>query len=307
MSVGEIPPACGPVRGCDGLLPGPQGSLQLIFALGGHARLSQAGETLQLRPLDWAPCGSGPCELTLSAGAEALVMILPDARPAPGRGGVRNAANGVGSVLLTCIRAALQASPGLAPQARAELGQSLQDLGRLAIQENAPPGERRSRRSIMRERVKAFVRNRLHDSTLSIDDIARAFNCTKRYLHKVFADDERSLNQYIWDLRLERCGQDLANPELAGRSITEIAFAWGFRSTPHFSRAFRQRFSTSPSLYRALVNGEARAVAPAAAPVKAAVGNGADAVVGPVAPLAAASRAPSPRLGAAQALSDFPI
>ncbi len=102
----------------------------------------------------------------------------------------------------------------------------------------------------MRDRVKTFVRHHLHDSSLSIDDIAQTFNCTKRYLHKVFSEDERSLNQYIWDLRLERCSKDLANAELRERSITEIAFIWGFRSSPHFSRVFRQRYGASPSVYR---------------------------------------------------------
>jgi AraC-like DNA-binding protein len=102
----------------------------------------------------------------------------------------------------------------------------------------------------MRERVKAFVRQRLRDSSLSIDDIAQTFNCTKRYLHKVFSEDERSLNQYIWELRLDRCSQDLASAELLDCSITRIAYLWGFRSPTHFSRVFRQRFGVSPSAYR---------------------------------------------------------
>lgn len=290
----------------DGLESLGEERTHLVFVLKGELEAAPAGPGRPLGALDWCLRGAGPLKLRSAAGADVLILSLPGCPPTGVPGAVRSAAAGMGKVLLACIHSALQTAAELAPQARLELGRSLHDLATQAMREGVA-GERRSRREVMRERVKAFVRNNLHDSSLSIDDIAQAFNCTKRYLHKVFSGDERSLNQYIWDLRLERCGQDLANPELAGRSITEIAFAWGFRSTPHFSRAFRQRFSTSPSLYRALVNGEARAVAPAAAPVKAAVGNGADAVVGPVAPLAAASRAPSPRLGAAQALSDFPI
>ncbi|MET0293186.1 MAG: helix-turn-helix domain-containing protein [Steroidobacteraceae bacterium] len=181
---------------------------------------------------------------------DAVILTIPGTAPAGTEPVIRCSSSGVANILLTCIRSALLVADDLTPQARIELGRSLDDLARLALRERLAPAQRLSRRSVMRERVKSFVRNHLHDTNLTIDDIATTFNCTKRYLHKVFSEDQRSLNQYIWDLRLERCSQDLANAELNRRSITEIAFIWGFRSSPHFSRAFRQRYGASPSVYR---------------------------------------------------------
>lgn len=42
----------------------------------------------------------------------------------------------------------------------------------------------------------------------------------------------------------------LADAASAGRSITEIAYAAGFSDAAHFSRAFQQRFGTTPRAYR---------------------------------------------------------
>lgn len=231
----------------------PQGdrdSLQLVFVLNGDLCMGHRGLQLHMDPSSWGIFGPDHVVLSASEDADVLVMTIAGTMPVAVYEAVQCATSGVGSVLLTCMKSALQVSADLTSQARAELGHALDDLARLAIRERAAPAGRLPRRSLMRERVKAFVRHHLHDSNLSIDDIAQTFHCTKRYLHKVFSEDERSLNQYIWDLRLDRCSQDLANPGLHERSITEIAFIWGFRSPPHFSRAFRQRFGASPSAWR---------------------------------------------------------
>jgi len=51
--------------------------------------------------------------------------------------------------------------------------------------------------------------------------------------------------------RLDATRRDLCDPALAARSISEIAFAWGFNDAAHFSRAFRARFGRSPRELRA--------------------------------------------------------
>ncbi len=241
--------------------PDDRNALQLLFVLDGDVFLGPGGLQRQLGALDWSVC-SGALRISASDHAHAVILTIPGWPHAP-RDAVHAAASGVGNVLLTCIRSALRVADDLTAQARGELGNSLQDLARLAIRERTAPAHRLSGRGVMRERVKAFVRRHLRDSPLSIDDIAHNFNCTKRYLHKVFSEDERSLNEYIWDMRLERCSHDLANADLLQRSITEIAFVWGFRSSPHFSRVFRQRFGASPSVYRSrhLRGGTARITA----------------------------------------------
>ena len=51
--------------------------------------------------------------------------------------------------------------------------------------------------------------------------------------------------------RVERCADDLRDPGQAHRPITDICFSWGFNSTSHFSRLFKERFGVTPRGYRA--------------------------------------------------------
>jgi AraC-like DNA-binding protein len=112
-----------------------------------------------------------------------------------------------------------------------------------------------SLREMTRDRVKRFIDVNLDDPHLSLDRVAAAIGCSKRYLHKLFDGEADTLNVYIWQRRLERIRQDLADPALTDRSITEIAFGRGFSSSTHFSRSFRENCGVSPRVYRLLMQG----------------------------------------------------
>jgi AraC-like DNA-binding protein len=111
-----------------------------------------------------------------------------------------------------------------------------------------------ARRETTRDRVKAFIYTNLQDPMLSLDRVAAAVGCSKRNLHKMFALEDETLNTHIWNCRLDRIRHDLANPALLQQSITEIAFAWGFNSSTHFSRSFRERYGVAPRAYRTMVH-----------------------------------------------------
>ena len=112
----------------------------------------------------------------------------------------------------------------------------------------------------MRDRIKAYIERNLRDPGLSIDQIADAFQCSKRNLHKAFSHDGATISDHIWRLRLERCRNDLLSPSCAWKSITEIAFSWGFNSSTHFSKAFKEAFGMPPRLYRLTEGGSNRAL-----------------------------------------------
>jgi AraC-like DNA-binding protein len=100
--------------------------------------------------------------------------------------------------------------------------------------------------SMLKMRVGQYLQAHLSDPDLSIQRIADALRCSKRYLHRVFEDDAVSLERQIWNQRLERCHSALAHETNANRSAAEIGFAWGFRSSAHFSRLFKQHYGITP-------------------------------------------------------------
>ncbi len=66
----------------------------------------------------------------------------------------------------------------------------------------------------------------------------------------IFASGNETVSAYILRRRLEECARQMADPTWNGHSITEIAFAWGFNSAPHFTRSFRDRYGVAPREYR---------------------------------------------------------
>jgi AraC-like DNA-binding protein len=116
------------------------------------------------------------------------------------------------------------------------------------------PGAEGGRSSNLRDfhiaRIKAFVRERLRDPALSVALVAAAMQLSPDYVGKLFAGEPMPLSRLIWQWRLEACSRELADPRSAARSVSDIAFAWGFSDSAHFSRRFRQHFGMAPKEWR---------------------------------------------------------
>ena len=96
-----------------------------------------------------------------------------------------------------------------------------------------------------------FIDARITEPTLGPAEVASAVGISVRHLHRVLSATGNTMGDYIRGRRLERCRSDLANPRFREKSITEIAFFWGFSDAAHFSHSFRKRFGVSPRFFRA--------------------------------------------------------
>jgi len=112
-------------------------------------------------------------------------------------------------------------------------------------------GDTASATAVHRIRVIDYVESHLSDPCLTPASIAAALRISRRYLHRVWrAEDGESLARYVLRRRLEECARALGDPLHSQRSITAIAFDWGFVGMPHFCSAFRQHYGRSPSEHR---------------------------------------------------------
>lgn len=103
-----------------------------------------------------------------------------------------------------------------------------------------------------RKRVLAYMRQNFEREDLDAAAIADAVRVSVSYLHRLFRSSGMSVREHLQEMRLDHANQMLTSGRHAGRSITEVAFACGFRSSQEFSRSFRQRFACSPSEARRL-------------------------------------------------------
>ncbi len=224
---------------------------KVILQTAGESVYEQRGERVTLSAGDGLVYDvSQPHAITSTEDTEHFVVIIPHDLVV-GRG-VRldrlsaqrfSTRTGVGRLVADLIHSTFGELATISPACEDELAASLLNLVFLPL-----PNEAAHTSEALRYRIESYIRDQIRDPDLSIDQIACALRCSKRYLHMAFAACDRSIADYIWSTRLDGCRGDLARH--ADRTISEIAFAWGFSSSAHFSRAFRKRFGMTPSEFR---------------------------------------------------------
>jgi len=101
-----------------------------------------------------------------------------------------------------------------------------------------------------RLRIVRYVEDHLGDADLGPVKIAAAFRTTPRNLHMLFSRGEETLCRYILRRRVEECARILADHTHLARTISDVAFDFGFSSLTHFGKVFHDQFAMSPTEYR---------------------------------------------------------
>lgn len=109
------------------------------------------------------------------------------------------------------------------------------------------PGEAGAR---LLQYILRYIDAHLAEPTLSPVEVASATGISLRHLHRVFSATDGTMGDYVRERRLEHCRKDMMDSSFRARTITEIAFRWGFSDAAHFSHAFRKRYGTSPRAFR---------------------------------------------------------
>jgi AraC-like DNA-binding protein len=152
-----------------------------------------------------------------------------------------------------------RSADGLSPFAAERTAEQMLDLVAVAAAERCvgPADASTSHRAVLLLRLKSFIESRLGDGDLTLAKASAAFGLSPRYVNDLLAEDGTSFQRHVLARRLEHCRRQLAAREFAGRSVSEIAWSWGFSDLSHFSRAFKERFGLSPRAWRNASTGDA--------------------------------------------------
>jgi len=228
--------------------------VKMALVMKGLSVLEQNGRTTTLRAGEWSVYDtSRPYSMTIPYRVDMLLLLIPRdkfptrsfdlqelvARRFSGR-------HGIGKLMWSLIPTTFNQIPEIRRGSSHDLADIVAQMTRLALLEFSTKPAAVDSRDALRERVKLYIASHLGDPDLSISKLADATGCTKRYLHMVFEPEQSSISDYILKLRLERAREDLLQPASAHRSITDIAYSWGFNNSNHFSRCFKQAFGASP-------------------------------------------------------------
>jgi AraC-like DNA-binding protein len=113
-------------------------------------------------------------------------------------------------------------------------------------------------------RAEGYIAEHLQQPDLNAAAVASAVGKSLRQLNRLFAARQSSVSRQIWQQRLARAHDDLADPARRPATVGEIAYRWGFASQAHFARAFRARYGLAPVEHRRLAAESALAGRPMA-------------------------------------------
>lgn len=226
--------------------------IKMIVQTVGTSVYEQGCETVTLGP------GEGlvydvarPHMITSEGHTEHLVAIIP--RELAVRQGIClsqlsrqrfSTRSGVGRVAASLLDSTLDELAMISPDSAGDLAASIVNLALSPLASTTADGT-----SALRYRAKTYIREHLRDPQLSVEAISAGLGCSTRYLHRAFSDEPRTISETILAMRIEGCVEELQRrPD---RTISEIAYAWGFSSSAHFSRVFRKTVGKTPSQVRA--------------------------------------------------------
>ena len=95
-----------------------------------------------------------------------------------------------------------------------------------------------------------MITRRATDPDLRTEQIARQLRVSVRMLQRIFKENDATVAQRIALARITRSTAMLANDRVNGATITEIAFASGFRDLTTFERTFCAFEGMTPSAWR---------------------------------------------------------
>ena len=105
-------------------------------------------------------------------------------------------------------------------------------------------------------RILSYLEENYADHELTPPLVAEANAVSTRHLHNLFQHSGTTVTRWIWERRLKAAREDILNPTMADKSITEIAYQRGFNDSAHFSRTFKARFDIAPSKLRKKIHKE---------------------------------------------------
>jgi AraC-like DNA-binding protein len=169
---------------------------------------------------------------------------MPERKQPPSGGRIESKA-GVGSLLAVHLLALSNEIATLDSSVQGSVSRSTLELLGIALsgQQQVPTFDASA---VMLRKVQDYILQHLHEDGLSSTHIAQACGISLRYLQMLFQRSDMTVSGYVTNSRLMACKQALSDPSYNRYQIAEIAFRFGFNSTSHFCRAFKEKFGESP-------------------------------------------------------------
>ncbi len=195
---------------------------------------------------------------SFSSQMEMIVVTVPERlvqrRIGPRPLAINRTVSGV-SGLSACLGALLHTAAQRRDELSAEEGLILQAsvvdgmLHAVSSDCEYPTSAARRRDATLRM-IKRSALNRVGDPELSPSHLAHDAGVSVRTVHRLFHCSGVTFREWLRERRLERCWEELTNSSVGLRSVSDVAFRWGFNDLTTFNRSFRAKYGVPPTLAR---------------------------------------------------------
>jgi AraC family transcriptional regulator, positive regulator of tynA and feaB len=227
----------------------------LNMPLRGGSTVTQGGRVARLAPGDFAVVdGSRPFELrfeddfdqvSLTVPHDMLAPLLPDPEAMTAR--TVRGDSGLGATAGGALRGLAQGGATIDREISRPVADRIVGLVALSL---GSAKAARSGAEVLIQLALEEVERSLADPALSPTLVAGRIGVSTRHLHQLFSARGPSFSRHVLARRLERCRQDLRDPELAALTIGEIGWRNGFLDPSYLARAFRRAYGVTPGEFR---------------------------------------------------------
>ena len=231
----------------------------LKIQLEGSARLAQDGREASLHVGDFTLLDSTrPYHMTFDAPNKMLVFGIPDAllrrqlaNPERLVGARMGYDENLNSILSDFAQRLWRQCEFSTAGAGSNLASALLNLTAAAYDKLANAQALGSAHlEALRQRIIHHIERHLGDCELSPKSIAAMLATSSRYVHSIFTRGDETVSRYILRRRLEESARLLASSSHRSRSVSAIAFDYGFASCTNFGKVFREHYGMTPTEYR---------------------------------------------------------
>lgn len=234
----------------------PNELVLLAIQRSGHGFIEQSGRQSRLEAGDFGLYETTrPYRLSFDSPFEQLIFKLPLndlARRLPGLSRLTGlnfqGRVGAGAVATAFAQNLASCSPSLGLEGLSSFDSAAVDMVATAIELQTRGGDPRDR--LQWERIQARLTSRLRDPEIDLDEVASAEGMSLRGLQRLFQLHGVTPTRWLQERRLEGVARDLRAQKCGSRTISEIAYSWGFNDLSNFNRVFRAKFGRSPRAFR---------------------------------------------------------
>lgn len=130
------------------------------------------------------------------------------------------------------------------------IGAQLLDLLGASLVDSGKNAKLSSSKAQLLLKLRTAMSERLSQPHVTVQEIAVSAGVSVRYANSLLVEQNKSLSSLFMEMKLDRCKRALEDAGQAHRTISEIAYAWGFSDTTHFTRRFKKLYGILPSEIR---------------------------------------------------------